>query len=78
VSVTVELPGAEKGDLSLHVADQAVTVRVDKGARRYHKKIRLPAKVVPGSAKATFKNGILDVTLKRAGEREHGENVRID
>lgn len=78
VSVTVELPGVEKGDLSLHVADQAVNVRVDRGARRYHKRIKLPCKVVPSSAKATFKNGILDVTIQRQERQDEGHTVAIE
>lgn len=79
VSVTVELPGAEKGDLSLRVAEETVTVRVDKGSRRYHKRIQLPGKVDPASAKATFKNGILDVTLRRErDDQDDGHKVAIE
>lgn len=78
IAVTVELPGVEKGDVQLHVAEAVVTVRVEKG-RRYHKAIELPAKVVPSSAKATFKNGILDVTLQRKQERtDPGQRVNIE
>lgn len=78
VSVTVELPGVEKEHLSLHVADEAITVRVDKGPRRYHKQIRLPCKVVPNTAKATFKNSILDVTIQRRERQDPGHKVAID
>lgn len=78
VAVTVELPGVEKEHLSLHVADEALTVRVDKGARRYHKVIRLPCKVVPNTAKATFKNSILDVTIQRRERQDPGHRVAID
>lgn len=78
VAVTIELPGVEKGDVQLHVAEEVVTVRVEKG-RRYHKAIQLPAKVIPSSAKATFKNGILDVTLQRKQERaDPGHRVSIE
>lgn len=79
VSVTVELPGVEKGDVGLKVADESVTVQVEKGARRYRKQIRLPCKVVPSTAKATFKNSILDVTIERqeAG-RDTGHTVSIE
>lgn len=78
IAVTVELPGVEKQDVNLHVAEDVLTVKVEKG-RRYHKRIELPAEVVPSSAKATFKNGILDVTLQR--KREHadpGHRVSIE
>ena len=79
VSVTVELPGVEKGDVSLKVAEESVTVRVEKGARRYHKQIRLPCKVQPDTAKATFKNSILDVTIqRRSGRNDTGRTVSIE
>lgn len=79
IAVTVELPGVEKENVSLHVAEESLTVRVDKGPRRYRKTIHLPAKVVPSSAKATFKNSILDLTVRRTSEREDpGHNVAIE
>lgn len=79
VSVTVELPGVEKKDVSLKVAEDGVTVRVEKGARRYHKQIRLPSKVQPNTAKATFKNSILDVTIQRKDTRtDPGHTVSIE
>lgn len=77
VALTVELPGVEKQDVNLHVAEDAVTVRAEKG-RRYHKRITLPVKVVPASAKATFKNGILDVTLQRETGGDPGHKVAIE
>lgn len=78
ITLTVELPGVDKQDIALHVADKAVTIRVEKG-RKYHKQIKLPAKVLPASAKATYKNGVLDLTLKRADEkRDPGHKVSID
>ena len=77
VALTVELPGVEKQDVNLHVAEDAVTVRAEKG-RRYHKRIQLPVKVVPSSAKATFKNGILDVTLQRETGADPGHKVAIE
>jgi HSP20 family protein len=59
--------------------EEAVTVRVEKGQRRYHKQIRLPAKVLPDTAKATFKNSILDVTIqRRTGRSDTGHTVRIE
>lgn len=77
VTVTIELPGVEKQDVNLHVAEEAVTVRVEKG-RRYHKRISLPADVEPSSAKATFKNGILDLSLQKKTQRDRGQRVSID
>lgn len=76
VAVTAELPGVEKSDINLHVADDSVTIRVNAG-RKYFKKVALPAEVVPKSATATFKNGILDLTLERK-ERDDDPGHRVD
>lgn len=78
IAVTVELPGVEKKDVNLHVAEDALTVRVEKG-RLYHKRITLPDNVKPDSARATFKNGVLDVTIQRKQTRaDPGHRVNID
>ncbi|HWG89681.1 MAG TPA: archaeal heat shock protein Hsp20 [Candidatus Thermoplasmatota archaeon] len=77
IAVTVELPGVEKKDINLHVAPQRLTIRVET-PRKYHKVLDLPAKVRPESAQATYKNGILDVTLERESKREEpGHRVDI-
>ncbi len=77
ITVTVELPGAEKQDVQLHVAEEEVTVKVEKG-RRYAARIHLPAKVEPASAKATFKNSILDLVLRKRPEAASGQRVHIE
>lgn len=64
IAVTVELPGATKEELNLHVADERITLRVE-GPRKYYKEITLPARVIPKTANATFKNGVLDITIQR-------------
>lgn len=76
IAVTVELPGAEKEDVNLHVTEELVTVRVEKG-KRYAARIRLPAPVEPSSAKATFKNGILDLALRKKASSDPGHRVAI-
>lgn len=77
IAVTIELPGVEKKDVQLHVGEDAVTLKVEKG-KRYAARIRLPAKVVPSSAKATFKNGILDLTLQKQEAADPGHRVSIE
>jgi len=78
IAVTVELPGVDKKDVNLHVAEDAISVKVETG-RHYHAQIPLPAKVVPSTAKATFKNGILDVSVRRVEEPNmRGHRVDIE
>lgn len=80
IAVTIELPGVEKEDISLHVAEDRVTIRAGEGPEgrtRYAKEIRLPGKVVPKTAEATYKNGILDITIQRASPGSSGTRVPI-
>ncbi len=78
ITVTCELPGISKEDVNLHVSVDRITVRVDS-PRKYHKVIPLPATVIAKSAKATFKNGVLDLTVQRKeNRRDPGERIRIE
>ena len=66
VFVTVELPGAPKDAMDIQATDSALSVIAPRvGAAGYRLAIDLPVRVVPDSARATYRNGILDVTLKR-------------
>ncbi|UCD92171.1 MAG: Hsp20/alpha crystallin family protein [Methanobacteriota archaeon] len=68
VSVTMELPGVEKEEIDLDVTSHKLTVEVDTPQRRYHKVVELPCRVDEKSVKATFKNGVLDITLSKTEE----------
>ena len=66
VYVTVELPGAPKDALDIEATDRTLTVRAPRvGAPTFHLALELPVTVDPKSAQATYRNGILDVTLTR-------------
>ncbi|MFQ5838019.1 MAG: archaeal heat shock protein Hsp20 [Thermoplasmata archaeon] len=77
ISITVELPGVEKEDIDLQATPDRLTIRVDNPERRYYKEMNLPAPVDPDSVKATFKNGVLDITLKKA-KGDVGKRVSIE
>ncbi len=77
VSITVELPGVEKEEIDLRTTPTTVAIKVDNPQRRYYKEVDLPVAVDPDSIKATFKNGVLDIMLRK-GERDTGKKVRID
>jgi HSP20 family protein len=78
VKVIVELPGVQKEDIRLHTTENALTISVDTPQRKYFKGIELPTKISPKEAKASYKNGVLDVTLqKKKEEKPKGESIRI-
>jgi HSP20 family protein len=72
VSVTMEIPGVEKEDINLEVAEDTLEIKVDTNHHKYHKLLDLPCEVKPESTKATYKNGILDVEIdcKRKKEKK--------
>lgn len=75
VSITMELPGVEKKDINVHMTADELEISVDNERRKYHKRVRLPAKVDPKTTKATYTNGVLDVTVQKV--KPGGSGVRI-
>lgn len=78
VSVTVEMPGVEKQDVDLNVIRDAIEIKVDTPTRKYHKRLELPCNVLPKTTKATYKNGILDVVIKRKEKKKSGDSYKVD
>lgn len=78
IAVTVELPGVEKDDIKLEIADRLLTIRVNTDARRYYKEVELPVSVKEEAAKASYKNGILDITLtKKVPPKKKGTKIEV-
>lgn len=67
--VYAELPGVDKKDIQLSVTDESLTISVEREKRRYYKQVFLPIKVKPETAKANYKNGVLEVTFEKAVKR---------
>jgi HSP20 family molecular chaperone IbpA len=63
--VTVELPSADKEDLGLHCAEDSLTLSVRTPAGSWIKEIPLPFRVDPETAKAAFRNGKLELIVRR-------------
>jgi HSP20 family molecular chaperone IbpA len=75
--VTVELPSADKKDLSLRCAEDSLTLSVKTSAGSWIKEIPLPFRVDPETAKAAFRNGKLELIVRRHG-RFNPPRPRID
>lgn len=84
VRVSAELPGLEEKDFELSVEDGVFTLRGEKRNEsttekggwtrsersygKFERRLALPAEVEVEKANATFKNGVLDVTLPKRPE----------
>lgn len=81
IKIVAELPGVSKEDIDLKTTEEKLEIRVDTPERKYHKVIDLPCKARPLSAKASYKNGVLEVTLERVEpkkEEKGGFRVKIE
>jgi HSP20 family protein len=78
IKVIAELPGVEKNDIKLQATDENLTISVNTPKRKYHKDVKLPASIDPKQADSEYKNGVLEVTLKkREPEKKQGEQIPI-
>lgn len=90
VRVTAELPGLEEKDVELRVEDNVLILRGEKRTEfddaerqysersygRFERRLSLPAEVDDERANATFRNGVLTVTLPKT-ERARQQTKRI-
>lgn len=77
VKVYAELPGVEKKDIGISVSDSGLAISVTSEKRRYYKEVDLPSKVDPDTAKATYKNGVLEVCLEKT-MKSRGRQLRVE
>jgi HSP20 family protein len=80
IRVTAELPGLDEKDVDISIEEGALTIRGEKRAEvddkdrgysersygRFERRIGLPRGIERDKAGATFKNGVLTVTLPRS------------
>lgn len=65
IYVTVDMPGVSRSDIDLRATEALLTVSANAPARKYFREIPLPAPVRVDTIRATYKNGVLDVSLER-------------
>ncbi len=75
ITVIAEIPGVDKDKIKVEVSDdrRRLIIRASNANRKYYKEVELPAPVDPSSAKANYKNGVLEVKLKKAKESKKYE-----
>ena len=78
IFITVEIPGVEKEDINLNINDASLDIDIDSPERKYRKSIDLPCTVFPNKAKATYKNGILDIVVKRREKKKGNDGYRVN
>jgi len=65
VVVVAELRGIDKESIEVDATEDKVTISVDSFKRKYYRELNLPARVDPKSSATSYKNGVLEVRLKK-------------
>ncbi|MBI4361196.1 Hsp20/alpha crystallin family protein [Candidatus Micrarchaeota archaeon] len=73
VRVVVELPGVEKKDIHMNSEKGVLHIDVGDAERAFTKDVHLPEGTVEKSAKASYKNGILEVLFQKKGGKKKSE-----
>ena len=93
-AVTAELPGMEEKDIELNLQDNVLTISGEKrqerkegdGGRsytersygRFQRAIPFPSEIDPDKVEASFRNGVLKVTLpKNAQARDRSRRIEV-
>ena len=78
IKLVAEMPGVEKSDIKVVVEGKSVDISAEHGEKKYHAKVPVKYKVDEDSAKASYKNGILQVVFKLAEEKPTGKTVEVE
>jgi HSP20 family molecular chaperone IbpA len=66
ITIVAEIAGFNKETLKINVKDQKLTLSAKAKDRRYYKSLNLPKVVIPNIIHTNYKNGVLEIKLKKA------------
>ena len=79
VKLVAEMPGVEKKDVKVVVQDKTVQIDAEHGEKKYHAKVPIKYRVNKDSAKASYKNGILELQFNLVEqEKPKGKTVEVE
>ena len=78
VHVVAEMPGVDKEDIKLDATETSLEISAKTENTEYSEHVELPVSVHTDSAKASYKNGVLDVTLKRDNLKKEGASIKVE
>ncbi len=78
IKMVAEMPGVTKEDINVVVEDKTVNITAEHGDKKYEANVPIKYKVDKDSAKASYQNGILELTFKLQEEsKPKGKKVEV-
>jgi len=65
IKIYAEMPGVNEEAISVHLKGDILEIMAVSKDRKYRKEILLPVKVEPKTLERSFKNGILEIKIKK-------------
>jgi len=65
VRIYAEMPGVNEEDIKFDLKGDILDISAQSGERKYHKEVLLPVQVKKETLSYTYKNGILEVRIKK-------------
>ncbi|MCL2476216.1 Hsp20/alpha crystallin family protein [Candidatus Bathycorpusculum sp.] len=75
ITVVAEIVGFSTDSVKVSVKDQRITLSAKSKERRYYKSLNLPKVVIPDETHTKFKNGVLEIKLKKAESTAIGKEA---
>ncbi len=78
VTITVEIPGVDKQDITVKVEGNNIRIKGSTKGREFEKIIPLNSEIDKESIKATYKNGILEITAKIQTADSDSREIKVE
>jgi HSP20 family protein len=78
VHVVAEMPGVDKEDIKIDATETSLDISAKTENMEYSEHVELPVSVHTDSAKASYKNGVLDVTLKLSNLEKERSSIKVE
>ncbi len=79
VKIIAEMPGVDKDKINVEASDDSVYIKAEGADRKYETTVPLDVRVDPSSAKASYKNGVLEIKLKpKESVKKGGVKIQVE
>lgn len=75
VIVVAAFAGFDRENIRANVKNQRLTLSAEALDRKYYKSLNLPKRVIPATMRTAYKNGVLEIRLKKTTEKKAIGNV---
>ncbi|MEM1541747.1 MAG: archaeal heat shock protein Hsp20 [Ignisphaera sp.] len=78
VRIVAELPGVDENKIKVEALEgNRILIEASNHDKKYRKELELPVEVDIDTAEATYRNGVLEITIKKKQKEKKGRSIQI-